>query len=193
MDKGFLVNSVTIARRLAQEVIQPGDIAVDATCGNGHDTLLLARLVGQKGKVYAFDIQPEAIERSRALLRQDSLEERIVFINDCHSKIDLYVEGKPRFCMFNLGYLPGGDHSIKTDPIKVVQALDAINRIMTTGGIITIVLYPGHPGGKQEVEIIRNHLTCLPQVKFEISEVCFINQINNPPRLMVIYKKGEFQ
>ncbi|NLG32551.1 MAG: hypothetical protein GX550_03435, partial [Syntrophomonadaceae bacterium] len=148
--------------------------------------------VGQEGKVYAFDIQPEAIERSRSLLRQVNLEERVVFINDCHSKINLYVEGKPRFCMFNLGYLPGGDHSIKTDPIKVVQALDALNRIMTRGGIITIVLYPGHPGGEQEIATIRNHLTSLPQVKFEVSEVCFINQVNNPPRLMVIYKKGEY-
>ena len=50
---------------LMEKAASNGDIVVDGTVGNGNDTVFLAKLVGPTGKVYGFDIQKEAIERTK--------------------------------------------------------------------------------------------------------------------------------
>jgi len=188
MGKELFKNAVSISHNIINQVIKEGDIAIDATCGRGNDTLFLARLVGAHGKVYAFDIQKEAIDTTRLLLMENNLVKRVFLINDDHRKIKSYLDARPRACMFNLGYLPGGDHKIKTRGDSTVEALKQMVNILADDGIITIVLYPGHAGGQEEFDTVRNYLSGLPQEIFEISEIRFINQINNPPQIIIVQK-----
>lgn len=184
-------NAVQMARQIVSQVVSPADIVVDATCGNGNDTLLLARLTGEAGKVYSFDIQKKAIAAAERLLERNGLLHMVKFINDDHARLADYVYGKIRVCMFNLGYLPGGDHQITTRPETTIKAIAASLGLLKIGGLATIVAYPGHQPGKAEWDELRNYLTGLPQQQFEVAEISFINQVNNPPVLIIVQKIEE--
>jgi glyoxylase-like metal-dependent hydrolase (beta-lactamase superfamily II) len=93
--------------------------------------------------------------------------------------------------MLNLGYLPGGDHAIRTQAESSLDALQKSLKILNPGGIVSLVFYPGHSGGREELELIKDFLTRLPQNYFEIMSLEFINQVNNPPRLIVVRKIKE--
>lgn len=188
MGRGIYGNAVLISHQLIAQVVQPGDTVIDATCGRGKDTLFLAQLVGAQGKVYAFDIQDKAIESTRQLLAQNNCLEQVVLVNDNHARMASYIEGQPRACMFNLGYLPGGDHRIITRADDIQQALLTGINLLTEGGIISLVFYPGHPGGQEEIAAIENYLTKLPQQLFEVTKTLFLNQINYPPQIISIEK-----
>ena len=109
-----LINSLGISREYAKKQVKPGDRVVDATAGHGRDTLLLAELVGPSGFVYAFDIQDSAIQTTRELLHSKGMEGNVSIIKDSHENMEKYVGQGISCIMFNLGYLPGGDHSIHT-------------------------------------------------------------------------------
>lgn len=111
-----MIRITEIAQKQVAEVLREGDRAVDATAGNGWDTLFLARLVGPDGRVYAFDIQQAALDETAALLRKNKLLERVDLIHAGHEAMASYVKEPVAAVMFNLGYLPGGDHSIVTRP-----------------------------------------------------------------------------
>ena len=97
------------ARRLAADYVRrtvlPGDTVVDATMGNGHDTLLLCGLVGENGRVYAFDVQPEALASTGARLEQAHMRGRATLLQAGHETMERHVEGQPSAVMFNLGWL----------------------------------------------------------------------------------------
>jgi ubiquinone/menaquinone biosynthesis C-methylase UbiE len=184
----MLGNAVLISHQIMARVIQPGDTVIDATCGRGKDTLFLAQLVGPRGRVYAFDIQNEAIASTRELLDRNKCLNQVVLINADHSRMTDYIEDHPSACMFNLGYLPGGDHSLTTGSKDTRQALSAGMSILKPGGIISLVFYPGHPGGQEEMETIEKYLSGLPQQLFEVTKTRFLNQINSPPQIICIEK-----
>lgn len=188
MGRGLFKNAVTISHLVLNKIVKEGDIVIDATCGRGNDTLFLAGQVGSKGKVYACDIQGTAINASLSLLQSNNAADRVMLIKDNHSNLDLYINEKIKACMFNLGYLPGGDHSIKTEGHNTLKALEKIIKILDNNGVITIVSYPGHPGGQEELDIIMTYLSELPQQNFEVSQVNFLNQINHPPQIIIIQK-----
>jgi len=166
-----------------------GETAVDATAGNGHDTLFLARLVGENGRVLTFDIQNEALETTRARLAEENLENRVALILSGHEYADQYLDGPVAAAMFNLGYLPGGDHSIVTSPKTTSTALRILAGQLKTQGIITIVMYSGHPGGSEEKAAVLDCCSQLPQKHFTVLSYELVNQANNPPSLLVIEKK----
>jgi len=161
-----------------KKCIEPGDAVVDATCGRGKDTLFLARLVGPSGKVWAFDIQPEAIESTRQHLVQAGCIKQVVLISDDHKNIGKHVKQPVNGGMFNLGYLPGGDHRLVTRAESTLAALEGILDLLVAGGRITLVCYPGHPGGAAEYEQLSKMLAALPQRQYEILETGFVNQRN---------------
>ena len=115
--------SVLMARKYISSCVSDGDRVIDATCGNGHDTLFLAKIVGEKGKVFSFDIQPEALVNTRRLLEANNLADRVHLIQSGHERMDSHVHEKVAAVMFNLGYLPGGNHKIITRPDTTVEAL----------------------------------------------------------------------
>ncbi len=191
MADSFFKNAVYLSHVSLQPIIKPGDRVLDATCGNGKDTLFLAGLVGDEGKVFAFDIQQTAIDRTRQLLKKNGMLGRVALIGADHVDLDNYLQGPIKAAMFNLGYLPGGDHLITTAPASTLTAIDKAMRLLIPGGLISIVAYPGHPMGSLEMEEVREFLLQIRQQLFEILEVNFINQNNSPPRLFLLYKKME--
>ncbi len=189
--KRIIMNAVQISREIINQTVKQGDIVIDATCGRGNDTLLLARLVGAAGRVYSFDIQESALQSARILLETEQLNDRVKLINADHAQISLYIDEKIHAAMFNLGYLPGGSHQITTKSLTTIKAVGETLGLLAPGGIITIVAYPGHESGAEELQELRNYLSTIPQQQFDIIAVSFLNQINCPPQLIVVQKLEE--
>ena len=127
----------------------PGETVVDATAGNGNDTLFLAELVGENGHVYAFDIQQAALDSTAKRLGE--LNERVSLILDSHENVEKYVNGQIGGAVFNLGYLPHSeDLSIVTKPDSTIKAIHTMLGMLKKGGIIAVSVYDGHEGGAEE-------------------------------------------
>lgn len=191
---GFL-SVLSCAHKLVEERLRAGDTAVDATAGNGVDTLFLAKLVGGSGRVYGFDIQETALARTRERLDDSGISgaEAVTLVCDSHElmlqHIDGASHGKIGAVMFNLGYLPGGDHATITTIGTTLPALDAALSALRKGGIVTVVLYPGHDGGAEEAEAVQAWAEQLPQRDFQALCYRFLNQQNNPPYVIAIEKR----
>jgi len=191
MSKGKLRNAVLISHMIIENIVAPGDIVVDATCGHGKDTVFLANLVGEQGKVYAFDIQLQAINSTLSRLKEAHLDKQVKIIHDSHTKLDEYISGDTpiKACMFNLGYLPGSSNQdIITTGESTIAAIKSALNLLENGGIITLVSYPGHPGGKEELNLVQAYLKRIPQHVAEICEIKFLNQVNNPPLIITLEK-----
>jgi 16S rRNA C1402 N4-methylase RsmH len=181
-------NAVEIAKVLCEQKLHPGDVAIDCTMGNGNDTSFLCKLVGESGKVYAFDIQETAIENTRKRLNDEKLLDRADLILDGHQNVDEYVSVKVKFVIFNLGYLPKGDHKIVTNTDTTLPAIKKCLKLLQKNGVVLIVLYPGHESGRIEKQIITEYASSLPQKEYSVSHLQFLNQVNNPPELICIEK-----
>lgn len=131
-----------------------GLAVADLTAGNGWDTLFLARAVGEGGRVWAFDLQEEAIRRTEARLREAGLLGRVTLLRADHAELARHVRGPLHAAMMNLGYLPGGDRSKTTRPPSTLRAVEEALRLLVPGGILTVVAYPGHAGGDEEAEAL---------------------------------------
>lgn len=151
-------------QRLSQ-VLRPGDWAIDATAGNGHDTLFLARAVGLTGKVFAFDIQPRACEETTRQLVSAQLTNVEIHLLD-HALMDTRLLAmdwlRIRAVTFNLGYLPGGDKWVITTPTSTLRALATVQRSIQKGALLTILAYPEHAGGDAETQAVTDWIKCLP-------------------------------
>ncbi|WP_411825858.1 class I SAM-dependent methyltransferase [Luteolibacter sp. AS25] len=135
--------------------VQAGETVIDATCGNGHDTLFLARLVGSSGNVIATDVQQQAIDSTRMRLEQELGFNNCSTHLLCHSRLREIAEPDSiSAIVFNLGYLPGAAHELTTTPEKTVKALEAAVTLLRPGGSIGVVCYTGHPGGGDEAEVV---------------------------------------
>ena len=148
-----------LAQRLASEALQEGDLAIDATTGNGHDTLMLAERVGDTGRVLAFDVQPAAVESTRAKIIAAGFQDRVAYHLTSHAKMaELAAPSSASVIMFNLGYLPGGDHTLTTDTSETLRALEAAAVCLKPGGLLTVVCYPGHAEGASEAKAVEEWL-----------------------------------
>lgn len=185
----FLKRPIEFAHALLNESINKGDFLIDATCGNGNDTLFLAKLTGSNGIVHAYDIQKEAIDRSKELTQDYN---NINFIHDSHAFINDYLK-KHKIssidgAIFNLGYLPKGDKAIITIAESTLDALDTILSKLNKGKRAVIVIYHGHEGGKEEKNAVLEYVQGLNQKEFAVLKYEFINQKNNPPFVIGIEK-----
>lgn len=187
----MLLKPLSFVKETLKNTIQKNDHVIDATVGNGHDTLLLATLVGPYGKVYGFDIQNEAIETTKEKLLLTGQLAQTDLILDSHDNIELHVpeDEKISAVTFNLGYLPSGDKSIITKPDSTIAAIKQSLARLRKGGLITIMVYSGHEGGKIEKERVSEFVTHLNQEEYGVLEYKFVNQKNNPPYLYIIEKK----
>ncbi|MBO5375210.1 MAG: SAM-dependent methyltransferase [Clostridia bacterium] len=128
-----------------------GDVCADFTMGNGHDTLFLSRTVGENGRVYAFDIQPSALESTSARLISEGAPQNYTLINDSHSNLKLYIKEKIKAGMFNLGYLPGsGNKNITTMRETTIPAVLGAIDLLDARSILLVAVYPGHEEGDAE-------------------------------------------
>jgi hypothetical protein len=160
-----------LAHAAVKSILLLGEIAIDATAGNGHDTRFLLECVGTRGRVFTFDLQPEALTRTANLLAcaknltlfaRDHAEMRDAIPHELHGRVGAV--------MFNLGYLPDSDHSFTTQPASTLQAISAALELLRSGGVLTVLAYPGHPGGAEETEAVAKLLSELPEA-FEVREV----------------------
>ncbi|WP_409344599.1 class I SAM-dependent methyltransferase [Paenibacillus sp. MBLB4367] len=191
---GFL-SVLSCAHKLVEERLRSGETAVDATVGNGVDTLFLAKLTGAAGRVYGFDIQEAALAKAQERLRESGLgtAESVSLVCSSHERmldhIDASLHGQVGAVMFNLGYLPGGDHATITTAASTLPALTAALTLLRKGGIVTVVLYPGHEGGAEEAEAVQQWAVQLPQSEFQSLCYRFLNALNNPPYVIAVEKR----
>ncbi|WP_027719258.1 class I SAM-dependent methyltransferase [Desulfovirgula thermocuniculi] len=183
-------NAVKLAHEFIAPVLVPGALAVDATAGNGHDTLFLARGVGPQGRVYAFDIQEEAIAQTKALLERHGLLDRVTLLAADHREMDRYVPPNVRAVMFNLGYLPGGDHRVVTRPSSTLEALQTALALLAPGGRISMVIYTGHPGGLEELRAVEDFAATVPPAEFVVLRISFWNRSGRAPVVFFLEKAG---
>ncbi|HBV85094.1 class I SAM-dependent methyltransferase [Desulfosporosinus sp.] len=186
--RNSFINAVEISKGICQSKLANGDTAVDCTMGNGNDTAFLCSLVGEKGKVYAFDIQEEAVISTRKRLKELNILERSELILDGHETIDKYIKETVKLVIFNLGYLPKGNHSITTKKETTLVALQKCLCLLEPNGIILIIIYPGHENGKLEKEALESYTASLSQKDYNVVKISFQNQINFPPELICIEK-----
>ena len=170
--------------------MRQGDQAIDATVGNGHDTLFLAEKVGPSGRVFGFDIQAEAIGATQARLDASSLADRVILFQACHSTLSDCFEGEIRAAMFNLGYLPGGDKTLVTRTATTLTAVAAALSRLMPGGLMTVMVYPGHPGGDDEAEQVESWAAGLDSENFAVEIHRWKGRTATPPRLIAIERRA---
>lgn len=184
----LLSNSLAISHEIIKRLVKPGDTVVDATMGNGNDTLLLAGLVGGDGMVYSFDIQEAALASTRKKLEGAGVGGYVKLILDGHQNMDGYVPAGVRAVMFNLGYLPKGDHSIGTKGKTTIEALEKSMELLMPGGIIMLVIYYGGDSGFDEKDAVLEYIRTIDCRRFTVLVSEFVNQINCPPIAVCIEK-----
>ncbi|MEM7698144.1 MAG: class I SAM-dependent methyltransferase [Verrucomicrobiota bacterium] len=186
MSTPILPQATTLAHQLIAARVSSGDRALDATAGNGHDTVFLCALVGEEGQVHAVDLQVEAIEATQD--RVGPVPQLTLELGD-HSSMRECPFEHCEAAMLNLGYLPGGDKCITTTPQSTVAALDRISEMLEPRGILTITVYTGHPGGEEEAEAVRDWAEALDQHHFAVARYEFLNQRNPPPHLIAVERR----
>lgn len=186
----ILNNSLVQSHQIISTVVKAGDVVIDATAGNGNDTAFLAGLVGNTGKVYSFDIQETALNNTRIRLAEQGLEDRVELIHSGHEHILKYVNTPIKAAMFNLGYLPGGNHNIGTRGLTTIEAIKAIMELLVVHGIICIVVYYGGDSGFDEKNEVINYIQTIDCKKYSVMKTEFVNQINCPPILICIEKNN---
>lgn len=184
-------NALTLSHKILSEHIKPGDLCIDATAGRGRDTAFLCGLVGESGKVIAFDIQKEAIESTKELLEAQGLSARAQLRLESHENIALCA--KPQTVagiVFNLGWLPGGNHGIFTKPTSSIAAIREGLALLKPGGIMSICIYYGRDCGFAEKDALLEFLPTVNSAHYTVIVADFVNRPNNPPIPVFIWRES---
>ncbi len=182
-------SALDIIHKILREHIKPGDICIDATAGRGRDTLFLAGLVGENGKVIAFDIQKAAVESTRSLIHENGMDNRTCVILDSHANMADHAEpGTVSAITFNFGWLPGGDHNVFTHAESSIAAIKAGLSLLRDEGIMTLIIYYGRETGFAERDALLEFLPTIDSDIYTVVEMPFVNRTNCPPIPIVILK-----
>jgi hypothetical protein len=186
-----LWGAVALSHFFLGQCLQPGDVAVDATCGNGKDTLFLAACVVPGGKVYSVDIDCRALKETEQLLVSTTLSSYVELLNAGHEQLADLVTEPVKAVVFNLGYLPGAEDSFTTHKDTTIKALDAALALLCPGGIITVCLYTGHEGGSEEAGAVEEWAASLAPKEFNVWRSRQLNRPPTAPYLIVVEKGGK--
>nr|WP_306267668.1 class I SAM-dependent methyltransferase [Pararhizobium sp. IMCC3301] len=177
-----------MAHLMLRQILQPGDVVVDATVGNGHDTLFLADEVGPTGRVFGFDVQESALQHAADRL---GARPEVTLLHAGHETLAKCLadcdEPSVAAVVFNLGYLPGADKTIMTRSETTLAALQQALALLKRGGAVTMVLYPGHTGGGQEAVDLFDFAQALAG-DFSVSHYQRLNALGVAPELLVFGK-----
>ena len=176
------------AEELIRQAVEPGARVIDATMGNGYDTQWLAELVGESGHVYGFDIQLEAVNRTRDRLAAAGLENRATLFHAGHEHIAELVGEPVDAAVFNLGWLPGTDKALRTRAETTLTAVNAALDRLKEGALMTICVYPGHPEGRDELDRLIAWGRALPGEKYDVMARAYLYQSGDPPVLIAVKK-----
>ena len=194
MSENLITKTTVWAMEIVGRYVKAGDTVIDGTMGNGHDTLALAKLVGPEGRVIAFDIQPMALENTKALLEAEGMKDHpgIHLILDSNANVKNYVElGEAGIAaiLFNLGYLPGGDKTVTTTKEETLRAVSDAVELVKPGGLVAAVLYSGHEQGAEEKQALLDWAKELPAKAFHVAYISMWNQKKCPPEILLITRK----
>ena len=178
-----------LAAEILRAVLAPGDRAIDATMGNGHDTALLCSLVGPEGRVYAFDVQPAALEATRRRLAEEGLAGQAELFLLGHEHMRETVGEPVKAIVFNLGWLPGGDHRITTLTETTLPAIQQALALLMPMGVLVICVYPGHPEGEKEQEMVTRLLSSLSPREYNVLMQQFLNAGAGAPLCFAVQKQ----
>ncbi len=169
-----------LAKSYWQNHLKSCDLAIDATCGNGHDTLFLAELCS----VIGIDIQPRAIQNTAALLEQH--QRKAVLQRLSHAHIDtLPLPHPPRLIIYNLGYLPQGDKSITTQTASTLESVNHSLALLAPDGALSITCYPGHEEGQREEKALETWAAALPSPRWSVCHHKWLNRPRSPSLLWI--------
>ncbi len=175
-----MIDLLTVEKQFIEPHVKKGGIAVDFTMGNGHDTKWLSDTVGEDGRVYAFDIQEQALSSTSRLLSESDCYKNYELILDSHANVKKYVSGPICAGMFNLGYLPGGDKSVTTLRPSTLEAVKAGIELLDHDGGLLIAVYPGHEEGTLEGQMLTEYLSTLSRFQVCVSKFQIINSPSSP-------------
>lgn len=179
-----------LAAQVHAQVLREGDTAVDATLGNGHDACRLAQLVGPSGRLIGFDIQPEAVERTRSRLEENGLAQRCILHAVSHEHMAACVTEPVRLIIFNLGWLPGGDKTVTTHWESTRRAVTDALGLLLPMGVLTLCAYPGHAAGEEELrELVRLFSALRPQ-EYNVLHQRFLNAGPGAPECFVVQRQA---
>ena len=185
------VSLTTKAHNIIQKHLDVGDYAIDATVGNGHDTLFLCKQVGIAGKVFGFDIQQQALDSTLSKLESEQFFNNTQLFHVSHGNMAQHIptqyHRKIKAIMFNLGYLPGSDKSIITHTDSTLLALNQSIKLLAASGIITITAYPGHQGGYEETRLIKQWCDHLSAEQYTV-QIIYSSDKKTAPILFIIQK-----
>lgn len=184
----YLTSARQIASRVFVDLLRPGDRAVDATLGNGHDCAQLCRLVGETGRVDGFDVQQQAIDNTRALLETLGLTGRAGLHLMGHERMAEVVRPGIRLAAFNLGWLPGSDKGVTTRTQTTLTSVDAALALLSPGGMAVVCVYPGHQEGAREEQALLEYASALPPGRFTALWHRFLNGGPGAPGCVMIEK-----
>ncbi len=167
-------------------MIRPGDRVIDATAGNGHDTLFLADCVGPTGRVLAFDVQEAALASAKDRVSESGWVE---FFHESHARMENHARaGSVAVVMFNLGYLPGENHELTTESAETLRALEVAATLLKPGGVLSVICYPGHPAGAAEAVEVEAWMTALATSGWRIAKYGAIGTRRPAPFLLLAGK-----
>lgn len=176
--------------RIVQEHVAEGSFCIDATMGNGNDTVFLSRLAGGSGTVLAFDIQEEALVHTARLLREEGCPDNCRLLLKSHEEMaDYAAEGSVSCIMFNFGYLPGGDHTKATKARSSLAAVRAGLELLEKGGLMSLCIYSGRDTGFEEKDAVLSLVRELDPRKYLVIQSEYVNRPNHPPIPVFILKK----
>lgn len=175
-----MLDLLDLHKRFILNHLGEGDIAVDFTMGNGYDTAFLSKTVGERGHVYSFDIQQQALDSAAKTLRDAGCPENYTLIKDSHHRVLEYVKGPIKAGMFNLGYLPGGDKSITTMRETTMPAIEAAISLLDKDAVLNVAVYPGHAEGDAEGRMICEYLATLDRRKICCTQIKILNSPTSP-------------
>ena len=183
-------SAVEWARAFVAPALKEGSVAADATAGKGNDTLFLAGAVGSTGKVLAFDIQEQALQKTAEKLISAGVADRVVLLRENHSHMKKFVPAPLDAVMFNLGYLPGSDRAVATRPADTVEAVITALELLSPGGRMSVVVYTGHPGAAAEARSVAVAASTLDS-SFTVLKMTFWNGPLNSPEIYFFARAGE--
>lgn len=185
MKQQGLYGAVPLTHYFLRERVKPGAAVVDATCGNGQDCQLLAELVGGDGRVWAFDLQAEALARTGERLAEAGLQQRVQLIHAGHERLAEFVSAPLQAVVFNLGYLPAGDKSVVTAAATTIVALEQAAKLLKPGGLLLVAVYTGHDEGA-EWQAVQQWASGLHPHSFNVWQMRQLNRGESAPFLVVV-------
>lgn len=183
------MNTLSLVHQKLEQFIRSGDFVIDATAGNGKDTVFLCGLVGNEGKVLAFDIQQQAVDNTKKRLEETGWQNVGMVVLDSHANMAQYAQlGTVDCIVFNLGWLPGGDHTIFTHANSTIAAIEAGLELLRDGGLMCVSIYYGGASGYEERDALLQYVKTIDPDRYTVLVTQFANRAGDPPIPVLIWK-----